>query len=172
GCGGNPACPGEGDCCQPNGTPGCDDGACCAAVCAADAFCCDIEWDSACASDAFELCDGCMTCGASGAGNCCVDNGTPFCDDAACCEAVCAVDPFCCDTEWDGTCAGEADGLCAGCFSACPGEGDCCVNNGTPGCDDAGCCKAVCAADAFCCDNNWDSICAGDAAKICGICSP
>jgi hypothetical protein len=47
-CGEPAACPGEGSCCAPNGTPGCDDEACCAAVCACDPFCCDTEWDVFC----------------------------------------------------------------------------------------------------------------------------
>jgi len=35
--------------------------------------------------------------------------------------------------------------------SACgPANGDCCVANGTPGCDDAPCCEFICAADPFC----------------------
>ncbi len=53
--------------------------------------------------------------------------------------------------------------------------GDCCVANGTPGCDRKECCVAICAADPFCCDNQWDSICA-DAAALdpvnCPQCAP
>ena len=43
--------PDAGDCCDPAGTGsrGCSDAACCAAVCAADNFCCDNTWDSNCA---------------------------------------------------------------------------------------------------------------------------
>ena len=43
-----------------------------------------------------------------------------------------------------------------------PGNGgDCCMaQTASPGCDDADCCVAVCAADGFCCAVNWDSICA------------
>ena len=49
-------------------------------------------------------------CGDKAAGGCCHvgGNGTPGCDDADCCESVCAIDPFCCDTSWDGICADEA----------------------------------------------------------------
>jgi len=46
-------------------------------------------------------------CGGPEAGDCCEANGSAFCDDAACCNCICACDPFCCDTEWDGFCAGE-----------------------------------------------------------------
>ncbi|MHC5028842.1 MAG: hypothetical protein ACYTGR_18995, partial [Planctomycetota bacterium] len=165
--------PFAGSCCESNGTPFCDDAACCETVCAADAFCCDIEWDSICAGEADELCGGLCgvpACGSAGTGSCCEATGTPFCDDAACCEAVCAVDPFCCDIEWDGVCAATAAVSCSGCGGnpACPGEGDCCESNGTPGCDDGACCATVCAADAFCCDTTWDSVCAGMADELCG----
>ncbi|MHC4429813.1 MAG: proprotein convertase P-domain-containing protein, partial [Planctomycetota bacterium] len=52
---------------------------------------------------------------------------------------------------------------------ACPGEGDCCVANGTPGCDDVDCCNLICdTLDPFCCDSFWDSICAGEAQSNCG----
>jgi subtilisin-like proprotein convertase family protein len=53
---------GVGDCCSDNGTPGCEDDACEAAVCAADPFCCDETWDGICADQAFLLCpDICIT---------------------------------------------------------------------------------------------------------------
>ena len=66
-------------------------------------------------------------------------------------------------------CAGTALG------GVCPGDGDCFASNGTPGCNDASCCLAVCAIDSFCCDTSWDGICAGEAADIClppcpGVC--
>ncbi len=54
--------------------------------------------------------------------------------------------------------------------SACPGSGGCCVANGTIGCDEELCCETICAADPFCCDNNWDQLCA-DAASVNGNCS-
>ena len=48
--------PGAGDCCQSNGTPGCEDPDCCQIVCAIDPFCCDVTWDSICAGEAEDLC--------------------------------------------------------------------------------------------------------------------
>lgn len=39
---------------------------------------------------------------------------------------------------------------------------DCCVPNGTPGCGNSECQDLVCACDPFCCDVEWDSLCAGD----------
>lgn len=37
----------------------------------------------------------------------------------------------------------------------------------TPGCSDAGCCQSVCAADAFCCEVEWDIICRRGAILAC-----
>ena len=51
-----------------------------------------------------------------------------------------------------------------------PKAGDCCIANGTPSCNDEACCNSVCAADAFCCDVEWDQVCADQAAFLCGAC--
>jgi hypothetical protein len=49
-------------------------------------------------------------CGAGSANNCAEPspNGTPGCNDANCCNAVCAFDPFCCTILWDDDCAAAA----------------------------------------------------------------
>jgi len=47
-------------------------------------------------------------------------------------------------------------------FACGPGNGDCFSANGTPGCEDGQCCRAVCACDPFCCSNNWDEFCAAN----------
>lgn len=90
----------------------------------------------------------------------CFTTGTPFCTDEACCQAVCAADPFCCTNSWDGLCVGEAGSICGG-------VSNCCFANGGLGCDDPTCQDAVCSADAFCCSTAWDTICAGSAASLC-----
>jgi hypothetical protein len=51
--GGNPTCPGTGDCCADNGTPGCSDDTCCQTICACDPYCCDTEWDEFCSGNGF-----------------------------------------------------------------------------------------------------------------------
>ncbi len=38
--------------------------------------------------------------------------GAPGCSDPVCEAIVCAIDPFCCATAWDGICAGEAEDFC------------------------------------------------------------
>jgi len=130
-----PTCgPGAGDCNEANGTPGCEDIACCALLCASVQFCCVVEWDDQCAEAA---CDGpCQpppACGACGAGVCFEAGGGPFCDDncgpeglcLGCCQTVCDVDPFCCDTDWDALCVGEAMQLCGCTPQDAPPNDDC-----------------------------------------------
>lgn len=41
-----------GTCCTANFTPGCNNASCQIAICGADAFCCTVEWDAFCATDA------------------------------------------------------------------------------------------------------------------------
>ena len=41
------------------------------------------------------------------------------CNDAACCVTVCALDPFCCNVEWDQVCVAEAQLNCAVCPVLC-----------------------------------------------------
>ncbi|MHC4080224.1 MAG: hypothetical protein ACYS15_07865 [Planctomycetota bacterium] len=54
------------------------------------------------------LCD-LPDCGHPAAGDCCIANGTPACDDFVCCDFICeVVDPWCCDVEWDQLCADNA----------------------------------------------------------------
>ncbi|MCH8251454.1 MAG: hypothetical protein IID36_03270 [Planctomycetes bacterium] len=62
----------------------------------------------------------------------------------------------------DGDCPGEVQDPCGDgvCDEPIPPTSDCCIANGTPGCDDPECEAAVCACDAFCCDNQWDNLCA------------
>lgn len=106
------------------------------------------------------------SCGDPAAGSCTVANGTPGCNNQACCETVCAANADCCNIAWDATCKDLANSLCGNCGD--PGAGDCCTNNGTAGCDDAVCCRSVCEVDAACCIQDWDDICALEADTICG----
>ena len=49
------SCGGGGVCGAEHG-PGCDDVACCAAVCEIDFYCCEVNWDASCVNKAVELC--------------------------------------------------------------------------------------------------------------------
>ncbi|MCH2161743.1 MAG: hypothetical protein MK085_07700 [Phycisphaerales bacterium] len=123
GCGGEDGCGAEsaGPCEQANGTPYCSDGKCCESVCASDPYCCETEWDQLCAEAVPSICNGgggggSGECGDPNSGSCEIANGTPYCSDEACCEAICDADPFCCDTEWDQICA-DASASESGCQS-------------------------------------------------------
>jgi hypothetical protein len=56
-----------------------------------------------------------------------------------------------------------------------PQGSDCCQDGSdasTPGfdrkgCDNATCEAAICGADSWCCDNEWDDVCQGNAADLC-----
>ena len=96
-------------------------------------------------------------CGDADAGSCFVANGTPFCDDADCCETVCAVDSFCCDTEWDGICADEAITMCLGlepCVDAAPGcPAEVCGENSQGPLDNCFCFEVAGLGDTYCIDD-------------------
>jgi hypothetical protein len=102
--------------------------------------------------------------------------GTPLSGASdACVASVCAVDPFCCSSGWDGLCVSEvrtvcdsltcseASGTCA--HSLCTADGAL-VNS----CDSAkaDCVSAICAADSFCCATEWDALCVREVETVCG----
>jgi hypothetical protein len=53
-----------------------------------------------------------------------------------------------------------------------PLGGDCCVPHDSTGCEVPEISDCVCALDPFCCNNSWDSICAGEASDDCGAVCP
>lgn len=96
----------------PGANPACNDELCCQTICMDDPFCCDVDWDAACAQAADFTCPGGDICGAPGSGSCFEVHITPGCNDADCCTAVCTIDPFCCDTSWDSDCVNLAVANC------------------------------------------------------------
>lgn len=44
--------------------------------------------------------------------DCCDAHGSAGCDQPGCTQCVCEIDPFCCGTQWDAICAGEAADEC------------------------------------------------------------
>ncbi len=153
---------GGGDCCSSNGSPGCDDPACEAIICASDPFCCNNTWDFICANAALSepQCQGAGgTCPPAPAmcGNDLVE-GVEVCDGTDLVGSDCATEGF-----GGGTlaCLGDCSGFDT---SMCTNNvGDCCANNGTPGCEDPTCEAAVCAASPSCCSNAWNMPCANAA---------
>ncbi len=157
--------PDAGDCFDSNGSPFCDDQACCETVCEIDPACCDPDagWEQGCVDLASLFCEG--VCNAN-AGSCFESNGTPGCSDDSCCDIVCAVEPDCCDVVWDTFCAQIAQ---FGCDepTGCPSIGGCFEPHGSPGCEDGTCCNLVCTADPLCCDLTWDDGCVDLAIELC-----
>lgn len=89
-------------------TPGCNDAECCNAVCQTDPFCCITTWDGNCVDQSELICTAC----GRGRGDCFATRTAPGCNDVTCCSKVCAVDNFCCNSEWDATCVERAQDLC------------------------------------------------------------
>ena len=60
------------------------------------------------------------------------------------------------------------------CVRTCGGSlaAECCTPHDGTHCSDATCCAAVCANDPFCCNNQWDLICANAAISTCASCAP
>ncbi|MCA9284170.1 MAG: hypothetical protein KDA22_03075 [Phycisphaerales bacterium] len=161
-------CPASGSCLEPHDTPGCASTSCCETVCVFGPQCCEVAWDIDCVLLANELCPG--VCGSGSSGDCFVPNGTPGCNDAACCDAVCNQDPFCCEKNWDSTCSIIAGFVCeSGEMFECgdAAAGDCFVAHLGSACSDGPCCTAVCQLDASCCSGNWDTICVALANSLC-----
>ncbi len=159
------SCGGSGSCLESRETPGCGDGACCAAVCAIDAHCCTSAWDAPCVEAALALCSG---CGEPAAGSCLMHHTHRGCSDAVCCVEVCAIDAFCCDASWDGLCASLARTACLSCGSE--GTDSCFVTHGTAYCNEPTCCATVCAVDPSCCETGWDADCVASASTLCAVC--
>jgi hypothetical protein len=104
----------------------------------------------------------------------CCTTGTAGCSDEVCCDLVCGLDPFCCNTSWDTLCVNQANSNCGtppycGAGGPCPNPDHDCCTTGTPGCSDEACCNIVCGADPFCCQTAWDTICVNEAVSMCGI---
>jgi hypothetical protein len=92
--------------------------ACVSSVCAVDPFCCNVAWDSICVAEVRTVCDS-LTCPEAN-GTCghslCVEGASLVnsCDStkADCVSAICAFDPFCCNTAWDSICVSEVESIC------------------------------------------------------------
>lgn len=166
-CGEEVCGPGSGQCTSANDTRGCDDAECCAATCAVDPFCCDVQWDEFCAGEFPGLCANSFEQCAPDAGSCARadEENAGGCNQVECCNMVCMEDPFCCIRTWDESCARAAMGT--SCFLTCGGEGGCFTARESPGCQDPTCCRAVCTQDATCCEDVWDETCADIAAETC-----
>lgn len=157
----------EQGCCASHREPGCLDPAVEACVCALDPFCCDTRWDDLCVQSAQHDCGlACMDAG----GDCCAPTGGLGCEDVAVSDCVCALDPFCCDAQWDERCVATAQYACMDACGLPPANmGDCCAAQPGPGCADLGVTRCACTSDGDCCLLPWDDHCIALSVSACGI---
>ncbi len=117
-------------------------------------------------------------CGGSCAHDTCTAGAalTSPCD--PCVALIAAVDPYCVNTSWDGTCVFEVQSVCGS--MRCPAsQGTCshplCGTGAvlTAGCDapplSSSCVADVCAVDSYCCTTAWDSVCVDEVATVCTL---
>ncbi len=156
----------------------CFQNACCATECNADNGCqddscggicpCESEeavcWAGACCEAACEAGMGCQSDGCGG--TCPCDGEEEVCFGGECCVPSCE-DKVCGDDGCGGNC-GNCDGQCLDGFACLDGPG--CIATGVPGCPDCPCEACVCAFDAYCCQNAWDSLCAAECHEDCDGC--
>ncbi|MEC9233657.1 MAG: hypothetical protein VX403_07065 [Planctomycetota bacterium] len=109
-------------------------------------------------------------CGSPNSGPCDLPNPFPFCSNFECCESVCAIDPFCCEATWDGSCVLTSKLVCvdglAGCGASNTGPCDSVATQ--PFCSDPVCCALTCAENPRCCEVEWDQSCVSIASQLCG----
>jgi hypothetical protein len=203
-------CVGPGECCAAHTGPACDDLQVLLCVCPSQPSCCLSSWTQACVNLAKNPCglscgstcgDGacdegedCASCAQDCGGcqsNCCNAKSGPGCDDDPCEDAVCDIDPFCCNGQWDGQCAVQAgqhcdvcgggvecgDGICdfgedcQSCSADCGGcTNNCCHQHENAGCEGPTCQGKVCQQDPWCCQEGWDAYCVSWAQDLCSIC--
>jgi hypothetical protein len=144
---------GRGDCCVGHDTPGCDNKPVEQCVCAADSWCCESEWDDACADLIEQL----------GCGHCTTDeppgdtSGEP--------------PPPPPDGETSGDEPAPPEETSGGEPPPGDGGGDCCTAAAAPGCADAAVEACVCMHDAYCCNTAWDGVCVDEVGSLgCGSC--
>ena len=161
--------------CSVSGAPCREDLPCAEAVCS----------DTFQPCDADDACPGTETCVPQ---SCAADTGafSPACGEAACCTPPtheagegCFNLPFeTCDAiiddqgnaaAWSGNSFCESDDASCGRWS-CRVSGDACgLGHGSPGCRDIDCCEAVCQADAWCCEVQWDPNCVVLSEDLCAL---
>lgn len=98
----------------------------------------------------------------------CTALGKTLCGEYQCIKDICEQMPSCCTTNWTQACVGLAI-VTPSCDTDCNCSHGVCQDGGAlgPSCDP--CVSAICEADPFCCDQNWDGLCIGEVGTLCGI---
>jgi uncharacterized protein (TIGR03382 family) len=123
--------------CTSSGSAGCDGCPCEECVCELDAFCCQVAWDSWCALECHEECDGCLDLENCGDANCVVEDSETCqtCpEDCACGDDESCYQNACCGTN----CKEGAGCQDDGCGGICPCADDAAI------CFEDGCCLPDC----------------------------
>ena len=107
-------------------------------------------------------------------GSCCEAGLGTTCEDPGIAECVCAIDPWCCEQEWDGVCVDLVEQ--GGCGSCQVGKTEasalCCDPHDGPGCEMNDVAVCVCKTDPYCCNVAWDGTCAAEVEQLgCGQCA-
>lgn len=160
---------GGNSCCDSSFFPGCTEPEIQQCVCNLDSFCCEVQFDDACAAAA-------SRCGAvcevepepvNATSDCCTATAEPGCADETIVTCVCSADPQCCTGSFDEVCVSQAISECdAACVFGEP-ESNCCEASLEPGCTLPGVQTCVCALDPFCCVGGFDENCAALAVSQC-----
>ncbi|MBZ5714860.1 hypothetical protein [Nannocystis pusilla] len=157
----------EGPCCEVGAGPGCTDDAIERCVCAQLPDCCGGVWGAECVAAVDTL--GCGACEEPPKGECCEAHRGGGCLDVAVESCVCNLAPECCAGAWTEACVALVDQ--SGCGTCEVGEGDCCMPQDGPGCGEPQIATCVCAQDPFCCQQQWDGVCAEEVEALgCGVC--
>lgn len=101
----------ESDCCTTSDAPGCTDQAVHDCVCATDFSCCASNFDEVCAAQAIAEC-GAQCPLPPPESDCCSASSTPGCTLPGVQACVCEIDPVCCSSGFDESCAALADAQC------------------------------------------------------------
>lgn len=169
-----PPSAGTQECCTAatDGSQGCSDPLIQNCVCAADSWCCDVEWDDRCVRKVSA--EGCSdACAAPLGGGCCGVRNTPGCRNESIEACVCGIDPFCCAVAWDSQCANlvGTQGCPGNCAERTPRNRCCSVSNAR-GCRDPEIEACVCEGDPQCCTVGWDEQCVANVYDMnCGTCA-
>jgi hypothetical protein len=103
------------------------------------------------------------------------NTGPPGSVDPAIEEAICAVDPYCCNTWWDSICVDEVTTVAGQSCDSCEARSD---STGSYEWDlpfnmQEDIAFAICQQDSFCCRITWDSICVWEVEDFdLGACQP
>lgn len=104
--------------CETPGQPmldGCNP--CVSQICDVDPYCCTNQWDSLCVGRVASVCGQADCVAPTCAHLVCISGGALDSNCHTCVNQICAVDPYCCSTSWDGLCVTQVGTVCG---LACP----------------------------------------------------